>query len=89
MGKSGKRGPMENRLMNSPKYSLPDSEIATRVATLWPHREHEANTILALLCHIGLHRWHRLDLATLVPNKEILYCFSCSKIKIDGVVYEN
>jgi hypothetical protein len=74
--------------MNSPKESLPDSEIAVRLAKLWPHREHEANGVLALLCRIGLHRWRRLDVATLVPEKDIRYCFRCSKVKVDGVVYE-
>jgi hypothetical protein len=70
------------------KGSLPDSELAGRVAKLWPHREHEANGVLGLFCRVGLHRWRRLDLATLVPGKDILYCFWCSKVKIDRVVYD-
>jgi len=49
---------------------LPDSELAARVAKLWPHREHESNNVLSLLCRIGLHRWRRLDVLTLVPNKD-------------------
>jgi hypothetical protein len=67
---------------------LPDSELATRLARLWPHREHEASSVLGLLCRIGLHRWRRLDLVALAPGKDILYCFWCSKVKVDGVVYD-
>jgi hypothetical protein len=67
---------------------LPDLELAILAAKLWPHRAHESNAILALLCRIGLHRWRRLDLENLVPNRDILHCFWCSKVKIDGVVYD-
>jgi len=65
-----------------------DSELAARVAKLWPHREHEASSVLGLLCRAGVHRWRRLDLATLVPNREVLHCFWCSKVKIDGVIHD-
>ncbi len=65
-----------------------DPDLAIRVAKLWPHREHESNTLMSLLCHVGLHRWRRLDLATLIPDKDVLYCFGCSKVKIDGVTYD-
>jgi hypothetical protein len=67
----------------------PDSDLAIRVAKLWPHREHEANSALALVCRLGLHRWRRLDLRRLVPDKDILHCFWCSRVKIDGIVYES
>jgi hypothetical protein len=74
--------------MKGPENAVPDSEIAVRVARLWPHREHESNGVLGLLCRIGLHRWRRLDIENLIPNKHILHCFRCSKVKIDGVVYD-
>ena len=67
---------------------LSNSELAVRVSKLWPHREHEANGALGLLSRAGLHRWRRLDLASLVPDKDIAHCFWCSKVKIDGVVYD-
>jgi hypothetical protein len=66
----------------------PDSELASRVAKLWPHREHEANGVLGLLCRVGLHRWRRLDIATLIPDKDVLHCFWCSRVKVDGVIYD-
>jgi hypothetical protein len=72
--------------MKKPEDQLPDSELASRVAKLWPHREHEANGVLGLACRVGLHRWRRLDFAMLIPGKDILHCFCCSKVKIDGVV---
>ena len=65
-----------------------DAKLARQVAKLWPHREHEANVLLAQFCRMGLHCWRRLDLETLVPEKRICHCFCCSKIKIDGAVYE-
>ena len=75
--------------MKSTGHTSPDSELAHRVAKLWPHREHEANPALSLLCRIGLHHWRRLDLTTLFPNKDIAHCFHCSRIKIDGVTYDS
>jgi hypothetical protein len=74
--------------MKGPENALPDSTLAVRVAKLWPHREYESNSVLSLLCRFGLHRWRRLDFATLIPDKDILHCFWCSKVKIDGVVYD-
>ena len=66
----------------------PDSDLAIRVAKLWPHREHESSALMGLLCRVGLHHWRRLNLATLMPEKNILHCFWCSKVKIDGVIYD-
>jgi hypothetical protein len=74
--------------MKDPDKALPDAELAVRAAKLWPNREHEANSVLGLLCRIGVHRWRRLDLSTLAPDKEIVHCFWCSKVKIDGVKYD-
>ena len=65
-----------------------DSELASRVARLWPHREHEANALPGLLCRAGVHRWRRLDIAALVPRRDAQHCFWCSKVKIDGVIYD-
>lgn len=67
---------------------LPDQELATRIAHLWPHREHEANAALGLLCRAGIHRWRELDLATLVPGRSISFCLWCSSVKLDGTTYE-
>lgn len=66
----------------------PACELATRMAQLWPHREHESNALLGLLCRLGLHRWRRLDFATLAPENDIAHCFWCAKIRIDGIVYD-
>jgi hypothetical protein len=74
--------------MKSPENAQPDTELAGRVAKLWPHREHESNSVFGILCRFGLHRWRRLDLAELEPDKDILYCFWCSKVKVDGIVYD-
>ena len=67
---------------------LSDAEIARRAAKLWPNREHESSAVAGLLCRVGLHRWRRLDLARLMPGKDIAHCFWCSKVKVDGVVYD-
>jgi len=68
--------------------SSSDYELAVRAAKLWPHRKHEAISVLGLLCRLGLHRWRRLNLTKVIPNKNILHCFWCSKVKVDGVVYD-
>jgi hypothetical protein len=74
--------------MRGPENTLPDSELALRAARLWPHREHESNGVLGLLCRVGLHRWRRLDLEKLIPDTDVLHCLWCSKVKVDGVVYD-
>ena len=65
-----------------------DAELATTLAKLWPNREHESNAINALCCRSGLHRWRQLNLEELVPDKQVHYCFWCSKIRIDGITYD-
>jgi hypothetical protein len=65
-----------------------DEALAASLGKLWPHREHEANTLKNLFCRFGLHRWRQLDLEDLVPDKDVRYCFWCSKVRIDGVVYD-
>lgn len=65
-----------------------DAELVASLARLWPHREHESNSIKNLFCSVGLHRWRPLDLSELHPERKVRYCFWCSKIKVDGVIYE-
>ena len=64
-----------------------DQELATAVAKLWPHREHESNAIKNVFCYLDLHRWRQLDLRELVPDKEVRFCFWCSKVRVDGGIY--
>jgi hypothetical protein len=72
----------------STENAATDYELAVRAAKLWPNRKHEASSVLGLLYRIALHRWRRLDLAMLMPDKDILLCFWCTNVKVDGVVYE-
>ena len=65
-----------------------DAELAKSLAKLWPHREHEAGPIRGLCCRIGFHRWRALDLSNLVPGRQVRYCFWCSRVRMDGVIYE-
>lgn len=66
-----------------------DAALATALARkLWPHREHEAGAVLALICRCGVHRWRQLDLSELVSGREIDFCFWCSKVRIDGTLYD-
>ena len=64
-----------------------DAELAASLARLWPNREHEASAAAGLLCRMGVHYWRRLDLTDLAPNRNVRFCFWCSKVKIDGVIY--
>jgi hypothetical protein len=80
---AGARNPMKSQ-----EGTARDYEVAVQAAKLWPNRKHEANSVLGLFCRLGIHRWRRLDLSKLMPTKNILHCFWCSKVKIDGVVYD-
>jgi hypothetical protein len=64
-----------------------DQALATALARLWPHREHESNAIRGLLCRLGIHGWRELDLSEQAPGRDVQFCFWCSNIRIDGVVY--
>jgi hypothetical protein len=65
-----------------------DATLIASLAKLWPHRAHESNAIKSLFCSIGLHRWRQLDLSELHPEKEVRFCFWCSKIKVDGIIHD-
>jgi hypothetical protein len=65
-----------------------DAAAIASLARLWPHREHESNALKNLVCALGYHRWRGLDLSELHPEKEVRYCFWCSRIKVDGAIYE-
>jgi hypothetical protein len=65
-----------------------DAALIASLAKLWPHREHESNAIKNLSCTVGMHRWRALDLSELFPGKDVRYCFWCSKIRVDGIIYE-
>jgi hypothetical protein len=64
-----------------------DQELATSLAKLWPHREHEAPSFSGILCSLDLHRWRSLDTTEIAPQKDVLFCFWCSVVKIDGHIY--
>jgi hypothetical protein len=73
------------RLVMRPHTS--DAELAQSLANLWPHRWHESNCLLNILCSVGLHRWMQLDLSAFVPDREVRFCFWCEKVKLDGEIY--
>jgi hypothetical protein len=79
---------MKGLSQKSSENEVSDYELAVRAAKLWPNRKHEASSVLGLLCRVGLHRWRHLDLAQLMPGKDIQHCFWCSRVKVDGVVYD-
>ena len=64
-----------------------DAELAQSLAQLWPHRWHESNCLLNILCWFGLHRWMQVDLSGFLPEREVRLCFWCEKVKLDGVVH--
>jgi len=74
--------------MKRPAKAGHDFELAIRAARLWPNRKHEASAVFGLLCRCGLHRWRRLNLTDIMPSKNILHCFWCSQVMIDGIAYD-
>jgi len=66
----------------------PDAELAASLARLWPNRDHEAPAITGLFCRMKIHFWRRLDPADLAIQRDVCFCFWCSKVRIDGTVYD-
>ncbi|MGO9316708.1 MAG: hypothetical protein ACLPXT_00470 [Terracidiphilus sp.] len=64
-----------------------NQELATSLAKLWPHREHEASSFIGIFCRLGLHWWRSLNTAEIAPHKHVRFCFWCSVVKIDGHIY--
>ena len=77
-----------SELSPAPTEVPDDSQLMASLAKLWPHREHESNALKGFLCLLGLHRWRQLDLSELYPEREVRYCFWCSKITVDGVIHD-
>ncbi|HEX4311952.1 MAG TPA: hypothetical protein VHZ25_18120 [Acidobacteriaceae bacterium] len=44
-------------MLQRPDSTPSDAALATSLAKLWPHREHESNALKSMLCRAGLHRW--------------------------------
>jgi|HubBroStandDraft_6_1064221.scaffolds.fasta_scaffold673564_2 hypothetical protein len=66
-----------------------DAALATSLKKWWPHREHESSSLKAFSCFCGIHRWRELKIQEfLPPGKEVRFCHWCSKIRINGVIYE-
>lgn len=66
----------------------PDYALAKQAARLWLNREHESNAALGLLCRVGMHRWRRMEFTQITPDHDILHCLWCSKVKVDGTIYD-
>lgn len=67
----------------------PDAILATALKKWWPHREHESNSMKAFFCLCGIHRWRELKIQQFLPQgKEVRFCHWCSKIRINGTIYE-
>ena len=64
-----------------------DAALANSLKRLWPNREHESNWFMQLFCRLGFHYWSELNLATVMPKREVRFCFWCPALKIDGVIY--
>jgi hypothetical protein len=60
-----------------------ETETLASLARLWPNRTHESNWMKDLLCGLGLHRWHRLDVpgphSTTIQSS---FCRWCPKVKL-------
>jgi hypothetical protein len=42
----------------------------------------------SFLCLLRIYYWRALHLGQLYPGKTVHHCFWCSKLRIDGVVYD-
>jgi hypothetical protein len=69
--------------------SSSDAELADVLRKLWPHRKHESNALRGVMCYFGFHRWSKMDLKRLLPEREVRFCRWCPGVEIDGVIYRN
>jgi len=53
---------------------------------LSPHRAHESNWIMSLLCWCGWHHWYRLNVGDRLAPSEIHFCRWCPKVEVNGAV---
>jgi len=65
-----------------------DDEAAALPFSWRAYDVYEENAVLGLLCRIGVHRWRALELMWLEPERDIHHCFWCTKVRIDGIVYD-
>jgi hypothetical protein len=77
-----------NGFFGKPLTFLSTPLLSTDDCALTSNHKHEAGSVFGLLCRVGLHRWRRQDLTTLVPDKDVAHCFWCAIVRIDGVVYD-
>jgi hypothetical protein len=67
--------------------STNDAQLADILRKLWPHRQHESNAFANVLCLFGFHRWSRMDVERLLPERQVRFCGRCPGVEIDGVIY--
>ena len=73
--------------MQMTKDDSSDAALVASLARLWPNREHEASAVTGLLCRLGIHHWRRLDTSKLAPERDVRFCFWCSKVELDGAIH--
>ncbi len=77
----------DSQRRSAPATPLSDAELAASLGALWPHRWHESNWLKNLFCHAGVHNWKQLYLDEVLPEREVRFCYWCTKVKLDGVIY--
>ncbi len=58
------------------------SALTKELAKLWPNRSHESNWVKGLLCKLGLHRWHLLDVPGPGGSIKSTFCRWCTRVKL-------
>ena len=61
--------------------SEPLNFMPQSLVNLYPHRTHESNWLMSLLCKLGLHGWYRLEQS---GENAALYRW-CPKVKVNGI----
>ncbi|MGH9489753.1 MAG: hypothetical protein ACRD17_04525 [Terriglobales bacterium] len=66
-----------------------EPELAASLRRLWPHRSHESGAFRGFFCRGGRHRWARLNLEALLPerDRDVAFCRWCAAVRIGGVIY--
>ena len=48
----------------------------------WPNRTHESSVLKDVICALGFHRWHLIEMKSVSPALECNYCRWCSQIRV-------
>jgi hypothetical protein len=78
MGDNVRRHPKGQRLEDT---DLP-MDLKLGLKRFWPNRKHESSVLKDVICALGFHRWHLIEVKAVSPALKCNYCRWCSEIRV-------